>query len=172
MNFIRETKGQEIQVELKYCERCGGLWLRPQGADGVGWRRWRQGQPLGRRPPEKRAAAAKRARKERTFNKTLKGKTFRARPRLNIWKAWLRWRCGHDKRTSDENTSVESDGAGGTTAIGAIWRDGDGTVALPQTHGSAAAAVRPRLGRGREAAVAAGARVLPVTGYVVHDEEF
>ena len=35
MNFIRETKGQEIQVELKYCERCGGLWLRPQGADGV-----------------------------------------------------------------------------------------------------------------------------------------
>jgi uncharacterized Zn finger protein (UPF0148 family) len=35
MNFIREMKGQEIQVELKYCERCGGLWLRPQGADGV-----------------------------------------------------------------------------------------------------------------------------------------
>jgi Zn-finger nucleic acid-binding protein len=28
-------EGQEIQVELKYCERCGGLWLRPQGADSV-----------------------------------------------------------------------------------------------------------------------------------------
>jgi uncharacterized Zn finger protein (UPF0148 family) len=28
-------EGQEIQVELKYCERCGGLWLRPRGADGV-----------------------------------------------------------------------------------------------------------------------------------------
>jgi Zn-finger nucleic acid-binding protein len=35
MNFIGRMEGQEIQVELKYCERCGGLWLRPQGADGV-----------------------------------------------------------------------------------------------------------------------------------------
>ena len=22
----------ELQFELKYCERCGGLWLRPVGA--------------------------------------------------------------------------------------------------------------------------------------------
>lgn len=35
MNFISEMEGREIQVELKYCERCGGLWLRPQGTDGV-----------------------------------------------------------------------------------------------------------------------------------------
>jgi Zn-finger nucleic acid-binding protein len=35
MNFISRVEGQEIQVELKYCERCGGLWLRPQGTDGV-----------------------------------------------------------------------------------------------------------------------------------------
>jgi hypothetical protein len=35
MNFIGTIEGQEIQVELKYCERCGGLWLRPRGADGV-----------------------------------------------------------------------------------------------------------------------------------------
>ena len=35
MNFINETESQGIQVELKYCERCGGLWLRPQGTDGV-----------------------------------------------------------------------------------------------------------------------------------------
>jgi Zn-finger nucleic acid-binding protein len=35
MNFIGRMEGQEIQVELKYCERCGGLWLRPQGAGGV-----------------------------------------------------------------------------------------------------------------------------------------
>ncbi len=21
------------QLELKYCERCGGLWLRPRGSD-------------------------------------------------------------------------------------------------------------------------------------------
>jgi len=35
MNFISRMEGREIRVELKYCERCGGLWLRPQGADGV-----------------------------------------------------------------------------------------------------------------------------------------
>ena len=35
MNFIDKMEGQEIRVELKYCERCGGLWLRPQGTDGV-----------------------------------------------------------------------------------------------------------------------------------------
>jgi Zn-finger nucleic acid-binding protein len=35
MNLIGRMEGQEIRVELKYCERCGGLWLRPQGAEGV-----------------------------------------------------------------------------------------------------------------------------------------
>ena len=35
MNFIGRMEGQEIQVELKYCERCGGLWLRPQRTEGV-----------------------------------------------------------------------------------------------------------------------------------------
>jgi Zn-finger nucleic acid-binding protein len=35
MNFISGKQEQEIHVELKYCERCGGLWLRPQGTDGV-----------------------------------------------------------------------------------------------------------------------------------------
>jgi len=24
-----------IQLELKYCERCGALWLQPQGSDLV-----------------------------------------------------------------------------------------------------------------------------------------
>ncbi len=27
--------GQEIQLELKYCERCGGLWLRELGCGEV-----------------------------------------------------------------------------------------------------------------------------------------
>lgn len=35
MNLIEGMKGQEILVDLKYCERCGALWLRPQGATGV-----------------------------------------------------------------------------------------------------------------------------------------
>ncbi len=24
-----------VQLELKYCERCGGLWVRRMGCDGV-----------------------------------------------------------------------------------------------------------------------------------------
>ncbi len=35
MNFIGRMDDAETQVELKYCERCGGLWLRRQGASGV-----------------------------------------------------------------------------------------------------------------------------------------
>jgi hypothetical protein len=35
MNVINEMQGGEILVELKYCERCGGLWLRPEGTSGV-----------------------------------------------------------------------------------------------------------------------------------------
>jgi len=29
MNFIGESKSEGTQRELKYCERCGGLFLRP-----------------------------------------------------------------------------------------------------------------------------------------------
>jgi len=28
MNFIGSTQGSEVRFELKYCERCGGLFLR------------------------------------------------------------------------------------------------------------------------------------------------
>ncbi len=35
MNFISVMEQEEVAVELKYCERCGGLWLRLRGADGV-----------------------------------------------------------------------------------------------------------------------------------------
>lgn len=31
MNFISRTERPEVPVELKYCERCGGLWLRDRG---------------------------------------------------------------------------------------------------------------------------------------------
>ena len=31
MNFISMLETTDRAVELKYCERCGGLWLRPQG---------------------------------------------------------------------------------------------------------------------------------------------
>ena len=35
MNFISRIGSPIIQLELKYCERCGGLWLRPQGVGEV-----------------------------------------------------------------------------------------------------------------------------------------
>jgi Zn-finger nucleic acid-binding protein len=35
MNFISWTEGPITEVELKYCERCGGLWLRLHGNSGV-----------------------------------------------------------------------------------------------------------------------------------------
>ncbi len=27
----KDTSAQEVRLELKYCERCGSLWLRPVG---------------------------------------------------------------------------------------------------------------------------------------------
>ena len=57
MDFIDTMEGSEIQVELKYCERCGGLWLRPQGTNGVycgGCRACLAAMPdLGQAPPRK-----------------------------------------------------------------------------------------------------------------------
>jgi 3-deoxy-D-arabino-heptulosonate 7-phosphate (DAHP) synthase class II len=37
MNFIHTFETGEVAVawELKYCERCGGLWIRRQGQDVV-----------------------------------------------------------------------------------------------------------------------------------------
>ncbi len=31
----RDTSAQEERLELKYCERCGGLWLRPVGGGQI-----------------------------------------------------------------------------------------------------------------------------------------
>ena len=33
MNFSQVIEQGEVAVELKYCERCGGLWLRPTHDD-------------------------------------------------------------------------------------------------------------------------------------------
>lgn len=33
MNFINDLKSDSLQVDLKYCERCGGLFLRPRACD-------------------------------------------------------------------------------------------------------------------------------------------
>lgn len=35
MNFISMIRQEEVAVELKYCERCGGLWLRRPREDVV-----------------------------------------------------------------------------------------------------------------------------------------
>jgi hypothetical protein len=31
----RKSRADEVQFELKYCERCGGLWLRPAGGGQI-----------------------------------------------------------------------------------------------------------------------------------------
>jgi len=47
MNFLGRMDGPEIEVELKYCERCGGLWLScPFGSDAK-----RGGGTAPKRPP-------------------------------------------------------------------------------------------------------------------------
>jgi len=35
MHFMNTLETGEVPMELKYCERCGGLWLRRQGEDVV-----------------------------------------------------------------------------------------------------------------------------------------
>jgi hypothetical protein len=35
MKSVGGMEVHEILIELKYCERCGGLWLRLQGANAV-----------------------------------------------------------------------------------------------------------------------------------------
>ena len=80
MNFIGTTEGQEIQVELKYCERCGGLWLRPQGGNGVYCASCRvhlaEMPNRGEAPPRKR-------RKARAHRREAQGEDFRSPTRID-----------------------------------------------------------------------------------------
>ena len=64
MNFISMIKQGEVALELKYCERCGGLWVRPQGNEGVYCegccaRMAALALPLGRRTNERRLRRVK-----------------------------------------------------------------------------------------------------------------
>lgn len=64
MNFISTLATGEVHMELKYCERCGGLWLRPQGADVVYCRGCRESMAAMPRALE-RPAPEPRQRRER-----------------------------------------------------------------------------------------------------------
>jgi hypothetical protein len=35
MSSDRKSSGGEVRVELKYCEHCGGLWVRERGTGVV-----------------------------------------------------------------------------------------------------------------------------------------
>src|SRR4029077_9063514 len=85
---------------------------------------WRRCRTLGRHPLARRAPDAKRACTERTF----KEKTSGARPILSVCRVWPQWRYGYDQGTHGEHASMEPDGTGGTTTVGAIWRNGNGAV--------------------------------------------
>ena len=52
------SSGNELQFELKYCERCGGLWLRPAGGGQVYCVAC--GRAMGELPPASPTAAAAR----------------------------------------------------------------------------------------------------------------
>jgi Zn-finger nucleic acid-binding protein len=64
MNFINWTEGPITEVELKYCERCGGLWLRTGGDSEVYCASCRahhaQWPRLGERPSKPRLARSNR----------------------------------------------------------------------------------------------------------------
>ena len=69
MNFIGRMEGDEIQVELKYCERCGGLWLRARGTDGVycsSCRLCLEAMPNPGEAPPRKARSRRKARRQET----------------------------------------------------------------------------------------------------------
>lgn len=35
MNFIGSIESAQVPVELKYCERCGGLFVRPLASEAI-----------------------------------------------------------------------------------------------------------------------------------------
>ncbi len=52
MNFLNWMEGERTELELKYCERCGGLWLRAKGANQVYCPSCRARMAAMPRPPE------------------------------------------------------------------------------------------------------------------------
>ena len=60
MNFSQVIEQGDVVLELKYCERCGGLWLRPRLDDEsycegcrtamTVWLQVRKARPRSRRP--------------------------------------------------------------------------------------------------------------------------
>ncbi len=83
MNFISRMEGQEIQVELKYCERCGGLWLRPQGADGVYCASCRVGLAAMPNPGEAPPRKARPRRKARAQGTDLQREDLQSQTRID-----------------------------------------------------------------------------------------
>jgi len=48
----KQSRANEVQFELKYCERCGGLWLRPVGGGQIYCARC--GREMAQLPPASR----------------------------------------------------------------------------------------------------------------------
>lgn len=63
MNFSQVIEQGDVVLELKYCERCGGLWLRPRLDDEsycegcrtamTAWLQVREARPRSRRPNQR-----------------------------------------------------------------------------------------------------------------------
>lgn len=169
MNLISRMEGQEIRVDLKYCERCGGLWLRPRGVGGVYCANCRI--RLAAISDSGTATVGKGRRRETRARATEVREEGRSRPGLITCSALPRSRYGYDKQIDDGHTRVGSDGASGPAAIGSVWGNGNGPVALPQAQHSTIATLCQGVGRGGKTAILVGAGVLPDAGYVIDDEE-
>jgi Zn-finger nucleic acid-binding protein len=82
MTSTGSLQGPEIQVELKYCERCGGLWLRRQEAKGVYCAPCRARLEARPKPPEASAFAV-RCRKRRQRETAPQRENLRSSARID-----------------------------------------------------------------------------------------
>ena len=80
MNFTSRMEGQDTQLELKYCERCGGLWLRLQGNDGAYCASCRAN--LGARPNPGQVTSRKTGRRKVRPREDVEGRAFLIQARI------------------------------------------------------------------------------------------
>ncbi len=175
MNFISRLESAQVQVELKYCERCGGLFLRPQAGEVVYCSRCTAdlaarshvGDGVNRLAAPLAELASRAWQRDPNFRST----NCTRRRELSIWREWQRGRCEHDERPANDHATVDFERSGRAAPFCALWRYGVRPVALQSAHGGAAATLRPSLSRGWPATLSAGTRVFSLPGHIVLDGE-
>ncbi len=172
MNFTDKIECTDAEVELKYCERCGGLFLRLLGASliycGACKAHWAH---CCRQLTD---AALENGPGGCDLRSFLRAK-LNAEPELALCgdqSPILGLRCGHVESNIAGRPYLESRGPGETVAVGIGRFNRNGPLAIPLPHHRAASPLCPSLGRGRPVAVPAGRRNLSRKSNVVLGEEF